>query len=151
MPSYGSRAAGRPPTARLLSRIDAAWQWVRPPRLSSPSAAASGKPHAGGDADGPVRCRRGHGGKATDGLRGRPSTAGRKLVLPPVEGHKNEVDQLTKTVRETPQTPPCCAVFEVERDLGHAEAGARRVDRHPDLHAETWRERHHHGQHLAAH
>src|SRR3954454_12376315 len=146
MPSYGSRGAGRPPPARLLSRIDAAWQWVRPPRLSSPSTAASGKPHAGGDADGPVRCRRGHGGKATDGPRDAPSTAGRKLVLPPVERHEDEVDQLTEAVHESPQRAARGAVLELQGHLDDAEARAGGVHRHPDLHAETWRERHHHGE-----
>jgi hypothetical protein len=56
-------------------------------------------------------------------------------------GGEERIEQLAPAVREAPQVAPGLGVPELELDLLDAQAGPRRVDRHPHLAPESTRRR----------
>ena len=69
---------------------------------------------------------------------------------PPREPNGDEVEQLTEAVREAAPAAAGSAVLKVNFDFDHAEAGARGVNGHSDLHPEARREWQHLRQRVGA-
>src|SRR5829696_10089670 len=141
------RAVPSPPEAPLgAPAAYASWpgRWVRAPRSLRVRAAGTTSGVAGGDV---ARRLRSLGHRMPDKVRAaRPSPyrpavrTFRARLLPAVEVGVRHVGELAAPMGEAARRAPRGTVGQLERHLGDGQAGADRVDGHPELHPEALRE-----------